>query len=256
MSPESKTDFAAVIAAGGSGSRFSAGAASASFKSHTSAKSKQFLELHGRPLYWWSVLAMSKHPLICRIILVAPSAVLDDISQEAKSLSANYGLRQSLEFTVGGDSRQESVFRALQHLDADGAEPDFVLIHDAARPFLDFETVDRVIKHAIEYDACTVGAPVSDTIKRVDGDKVLETIPRDQLVAVQTPQAGRFRELLAAHQEARRSGFNTTDDAALLEWAGKDVRVVPGPACNLKVTQALDLILAQALGDFLLKDPL
>jgi 2-C-methyl-D-erythritol 4-phosphate cytidylyltransferase len=199
---------------------------------------------------------MSKHPLMLRIVLVAPSAFLDDVSQEAKGLSSKYNLSQSLEFVVGGQSRQESVFKALQHLDGEGEKPDFVLIHDAARPFLDFETIDRVINHAIKYDACTVGVAVSDTIKRVDGDKVLETIPRDQLVAVQTPQGARFRDLLAAHLEARRSGVNTTDDAALLEWFGKDVRVVAGPACNLKLTQPLDLILAQALGDFLLKDPL
>lgn len=248
MSSSSTPAIAAVIAAGGSGSRFAAGA--------FGAKSKQFLELRGHPLYWWSVLAMSKHPLMRRIILVAPSAVLDDVSEEAKGLCSEYALRPTLEFAVGGRSRQESVFNALQQLDSKGQAPDFVLIHDAARPFLDLETVDRVIKHAIEYDACTVGSPVSDTIKRVDGDKVLETIPRDQLVAVQTPQASGFRDLLSAHLQASRSGFNTTDDAALLEWAGKDVRVVPGPACNLKVTQPLDLILAQALGDFLLKDPL
>ncbi|MBX9567604.1 MAG: 2-C-methyl-D-erythritol 4-phosphate cytidylyltransferase [Candidatus Obscuribacterales bacterium] len=250
MSPHSGLEFAAVLAAGGSGSRFSSGS------TNEPGKAKQFLELHGRPLYWWSLFNISKHHLVRRIILVAPSAVLELLSDEAKSLCEKFELRQQLELVAGGETRQESVFKALSHIKDVGEHPDFVLIHDAARPFLDFETVERVIKHAIEYDACTVGAPVSDTVKRVVGDKVLETIPREQLVAVQTPQAGRFGNLLSAHIEARQLGFNTTDDAALLEWAGHEVRVVPGPAYNLKITQPLDLVVSQALGDYLLKDPL
>lgn len=249
MSPHSGIEFAAVIAAGGSGSRFSSG-------NQSQGKSKQFIELHGRPLYWWSLFCISKHHLVRRIIFVAPSAVLQEIEEEAKSLCHEFQIRQNLEFVTGGETRQESVFNALSHINDVGEHPDFVLIHDAARPFLNFETVERVIRHAIEYDACSVGAPVSDTIKRVDGDKVLETIPRDQLVAVQTPQAGRFGNLLSAHREARLLEFNTTDDAALLEWAGHEVRVVAGPAYNLKITQPLDLVISQALGDYLLKDPL
>lgn len=249
MSPHSGLEFAAIIAAGGTGSRFSG-------EKGEPGKSKQFLELHGRPLYWWSLRNICRHHLVRRIIFVAPATVLSQVEDEAKRLAEEFSVPQELEFVAGGESRQESVFNALTHINDVGEHPDFVLIHDAARPFLDFETVELVVKHAIKYDACTVGAPVSDTIKRVVGDKVLETIPRDQLVAVQTPQAGRFGNLLAAHQEARLLGFNTTDDAALLEWSGHDVRVVAGPAYNLKITQPLDLVLSQALGDYLLKDPL
>ena len=95
---------------------------------------------------------------------------------------------------------------------------------------------------------------MSDTIKRVDGKRIIETIPRRDLVAVQTPQAGKFSQLLQAHVAAAESGFNTTDDAALLEWSGHNVYVVDGPLHNLKITQPLDLILAEALVDYLSED--
>lgn len=248
MTAHAGIQFAAVIAAGGSGSRFSA--------SSGAIKAKQFLELRGKPLYWWSLATLSRHHLLSQIVMVAPAVSLSELAEELEELQRVTPLRQSINLVAGGATRQESVFNGLAFLKETGKHIDFVLVHDAARPFIDYETVERVIKYAIEYDACTVGAPVTDTIKRVDGSKVLETIPRDQLVSVQTPQAGRFGILYSAHVEARMAGYATTDDASILEWAGHDVRVVPGPAYNSKITHPLDLVIAEALGGYLLKDPL
>lgn len=260
MALESGKNFAAIIAAGGSGSRFNVDSSSkkppADCTESSSPKPKQFLTLRGRPLYYYCLRALASHASIRQIVIVAPAIYIDELSRESSSYKSAFGIKQSINVIEGGASRQESVFNGMKFLSAEPETPDYVLIHDAARPFLNKESVSRVIEAAIEYDACTVGGAVSDTIKRVHSGKVLETIPREELLAVQTPQAARFEHLLKAHHDAAKSGHVTTDDAALLEWAGHDVFVIPGPAYNLKITQPLDLIVCEALGDYLLQDPM
>lgn len=250
MSIRVGTEFAAIIAAGGSGSRFHAE------KQAEPKSAKQFLTLRGLPLYAWSILAFSKHHLITNIILVTPQDMVQTCELQTKELKEAHNIRQLISVIQGGSTRQESVFCGLKALYSTGNPPEYVLIHDAARPFLDISTVDLVVKKAIEYGACTVGGAVSDTIKRVSAGKILETIPRDELCAVQTPQAARFSQMLAAHEEAALAQFTATDDASLLEWAGHEVYLVEGPKNNLKVTHPLDLILANALADYLHQDRL
>lgn len=250
MTSTAGTDFATIIAAGGSGQRF------ASANANNGNKPKQFLELKGLPLYAWSLLAFSKHHLISRFVMVVPSHMVNRVATEAKEICITHNIRQSVSVIAGGASRQESVFQGLKSLATEQNPPVYVLVHDAARPLIDPKTVDLTVRKAIEYGACTVGTRVSDTIKRVSGGKVVETIPRDDLVAVQTPQAARFTHLLRAHEEAALANYATTDDAALLEWAGHDVYIVEGPASNIKVTHSADLMLAEALGDFLFNDRL
>jgi len=247
MSTDEDSKVAVVIAAGGSGARFS---------SSEQQAPKQFLNLHGRPLYVWSLLTCIKHELVNRIVIVTPSAMLESLRVELAQLIEEQSLSKEIEVTAGGASRQASVFAGLKLLGSSGVKPDYVLIHDAARPFLDFATLDRVIDAVIKYGACTVGRPVTDTIKRVKESAVVETLPRQDLIAVQTPQAGRLYDLLQAHEAALSAGFASTDDASLLEWAGKKVFVVDGPVNNLKVTDPLDLILAEALSGYLLGDRL
>jgi 2-C-methyl-D-erythritol 4-phosphate cytidylyltransferase len=247
MTLEAGTEFAAIIAAGGSGARFAG-------EKGQPTKPKQFLTIKGLPLYAWSLLACSRHEFISKIVLVMPSAMVQLADQEIRQLSGQHNLSRNIEVVPGGKSRQSSVFQGLKKLARQAHPPEYVLVHDAARPFLDFQTLDQVMQKAIEYGACTVGSPVSDTIKEVHDGRVVRTIPRENLFAVQTPQAGRFSHLLQAHERAAHSGFATTDDAAILEWAGHDVYVIEGPAKNLKITFPLDLILAEALADYLYRD--
>jgi 2-C-methyl-D-erythritol 4-phosphate cytidylyltransferase len=142
---------------------------------------------------------------------------------------------------VGGATRAESVRAGL------GAVPldvEIVLVHDAARPLASarlFQSVIDAVRNGA--DGAVPGLAVSDTIKRVEGEKVLETVARDQLVAVQTPQAFRAGCLRAAHAE----GGDGTDDAALVEAIGGNVVVVAGEATNVKVTGPEDLTLVEAL---------
>jgi 2-C-methyl-D-erythritol 4-phosphate cytidylyltransferase len=143
----------------------------------------------------------------------------------------------------GGATRSDSVRAGLRAVPEDA---DIVVVHDAARPLATPALFNAVIA-AVQSgaDAAVPGIPVSDTLKRVDGERVLETVDRAQLVAVQTPQAFRAFVLRAAHAQ----GAHTTDDAALVEAARGQVVVVPGDPRNLKITTPDDLLVATALLD-------
>lgn len=142
---------------------------------------------------------------------------------------------------AGGATRAESVRAGLAAVPADA---DVVVVHDAARPLASralFTAVVAAVRDGA--DGAVPGLPISDTVKRVEGSRVVTTISRDNLVAVQTPQAFRAASLRAAHA----GGADGTDDAALVEEAGGLVVVVPGEASNLKITNPDDLARAEAL---------
>ncbi len=142
---------------------------------------------------------------------------------------------------AGGATRAESVRAGLA---AVSARSDVIVVHDAARPLATpdlFRTVIAAVRAGA--DAAIPAVAVTDTVKRVDADQVLDTLPRDSLVAVQTPQAFRADTLRSAHT----GGADATDDAALVEAAGGTVRTVAGEPRNLKVTTATDLTIAAAL---------
>jgi 2-C-methyl-D-erythritol 4-phosphate cytidylyltransferase len=143
----------------------------------------------------------------------------------------------------GGATRSDSVRHGLAAVPDDA---DVVVVHDAARPLAPRALFDAVIAAVREgADAAVPAVPVRDTLKRVDGDRVVATVERAQLVAVQTPQAFRASVLRAAHAR----GDDATDDAALVEAAGGRVVVVPGDPRNLKITEPVDLAVAAALLD-------
>jgi 2-C-methyl-D-erythritol 4-phosphate cytidylyltransferase len=145
--------------------------------------------------------------------------------------------------TSGGATRSDSVRAGLALVPDDA---DVIVVHDAARPLASRALFVSVIGAVREgADAAIPGLPVADTLKRVEDGRVLETVPRDGVVAVQTPQAFRARALRAAHA----AGGVDTDDAALVEAAGGTVVVVDGEPGNLKLTRAADVELAQALLD-------
>jgi 2-C-methyl-D-erythritol 4-phosphate cytidylyltransferase len=246
MQGSAKT-FAALIAAGGSGSRFSG-------SKTESKKPKQFLSLKGMPLYAWSLIEFGKHESISEIVMMTPADLVASISLECEQILEQHHLRIKPSIIAGGKTRQESVLHGLRFLASSGSPPDYVMTHDAARPFLNKSTIDVIIDSVTRHGACTVGGAVTDTIKRVNSaKKIIETIPRDELFAVQTPQASDFSSLLAAHEKAEQLGFSTTDDTALLEWCGHEVFVVDGPKYNMKVTQPFDLVLAEALAEHIAK---
>lgn len=150
-----------------------------------------------------------------------------------------------LEPVAGGDTRQQSVLAGLEALKS--VEPDLVLIHDAARPFVDTQTIDRVLASLESGAAGSIAAVAqADTLKRVDGDRRIEaTVSRDQLWCAQTPQGFAYAAILDAHRMAAAAGeVGFTDDASLAEWTNLAVTVVEGSPANRKLTTAEDIALA------------
>ena len=142
----------------------------------------------------------------------------------------------------GGATRQESVAGGLRDVSAD-----HVVVHDAARPFLSTDLLKRVLEGLAHYDGVVAAEPVEETLKRVDGDRVVETIDRSTLWRAQTPQAFRTPILKRAHDVARVNGIAGTDDAQLVESAGGAIRVVRGDRRNIKVTFEDDFAIAEAI---------
>jgi 2-C-methyl-D-erythritol 4-phosphate cytidylyltransferase/2-C-methyl-D-erythritol 2,4-cyclodiphosphate synthase len=145
----------------------------------------------------------------------------------------------------GGETRQDSVRAGLEALAAAGFDGS-VLVHDAARPFVSPALIERAMTASLEHLAAIPALAVTDTVKRVDAGLIAETLPREQLVFVQTPQAFSFQPLLVAHRDAHAAaagGF--TDDSAIMEWAGHRVATFAGDPMNLKLTYPGDFELAE-----------
>jgi 2-C-methyl-D-erythritol 4-phosphate cytidylyltransferase len=224
----------ALIVAAGSGERLGAG------------RPKALVELGGRPLLAWSIDALLQTAGVARVIVAMPPG-----AAQPPGVTAGDGVT----VVDGGASRSDSVRRALAAAASagreGGAELDFVLVHDAARPLLTpalAEAVIAALAADADADAAIAALPVTDTVKRVDGaGAVRETLARSELWAVQTPQVFRRRALELALDVHEDELARATDDAWLIERAGGRVIVVPASDENLKVTTPLDLRVAELL---------
>jgi 2-C-methyl-D-erythritol 4-phosphate cytidylyltransferase/2-C-methyl-D-erythritol 2,4-cyclodiphosphate synthase len=200
---------------------------------------KQYRLIGGEPMIRATLRAFLRHP---RIDFVQPVINLDDRDSYQRAIS---GLKNLLPPVAGGTTRQASVRAGLEALALHS--PRLVLIHDAARPFVSAELIDRAIGAGRNCGAAVPGMALADTVKAInDSAIVIETLDRSRLRSVQTPQAFTFNLILEAHRRAaaaRNESF--TDDAALAEWAGQRVSVFEGEAANLKVTTADDFAHAE-----------
>ncbi|MBL9033214.1 MAG: bifunctional 2-C-methyl-D-erythritol 4-phosphate cytidylyltransferase/2-C-methyl-D-erythritol 2,4-cyclodiphosphate synthase [Rhodospirillaceae bacterium] len=198
---------------------------------------KQYQALAGKPLLRHCLETFSVHPGITGILVA--------INPDHRALydRATAGLAHLLPPIAGGKSRQDSVLNGLERLAAE--KPDLVLIHDAARPLIDAETISRSIAALSQHRAVLVAVPVVDTIKRGKNGRVGDTVDRRDLWRAQTPQAFHFADILAAHR--RFAGRELTDDAALAEAAGIPVMFVLGSERNFKVTTQEDMERAERI---------
>jgi len=201
---------------------------------------KQYRQVGGEPVIRPSLVAFLTHPQV--------AAVLPVIHPDDENLyrAATTGLNLPPP-VAGGATRQASVRAGLESLRA--TAPDLVLIHDAARPFMTGGLITRAIAAGRERGAAVPGVAVADTVKAIDADAfVSETLDRDRLRIVQTPQAFAFDLIVHAHRRAAEAGHeNFSDDAALAEWAGHRVFVFDGEASNVKLTTEEDFARAEAL---------
>lgn len=215
----------AVLAAAGRGERLG------------SDRPKAFARLGGRPLLAESLERLEGSDWIEFIVIAAPA----EWEEPAILLSEELGAGKVSSVVTGGASRSESVREALAEVADDAA---VVLVHDAARPLLPEDVIERVLGPLNEgWDGVVPGLPLSDTVKRVEGDRVVETLPRGELVAVQTPQAfiaSVLREALSGDVSA------ASDCASLVEANGGRVKLVEGDPRLLKITSPEDLALVES----------
>jgi 2-C-methyl-D-erythritol 4-phosphate cytidylyltransferase len=196
---------------------------------------KLLAPLGERPLIAHTMDAFAGHPSLDELVIVASEANRDAIRSIARETAPDANV------VLGGERRRDSVLAGLDAL----GECEYVVVHDAARPFVTKELIDAALEGAQEYGAAICGVAVSDTVKRVDAAGLVQsTVSRTGLWLAQTPQAFHSGLLLMAHQS---SEVDVTDDAALVELMGGPVRVVQGSSRNIKVTMPEDLVLAEAL---------
>ena len=202
---------------------------------------KQYREIAGEPVIRPTLNAFLGHPQIAAV-----QAVIHRDDAEAFQ-AATAGLKNLLAPARGGATRQDSVRAGLEALRA--ATPDLVLIHDAARPFLSAALITRAIDAARQHRAAVPAIAIADTVKKVDEhDLITETLDRNRLRTVQTPQAFAYDLIVESHRRAAAAGRDDfTDDAALAEWAGHRVRVFAGEPGNVKLTTNDDFVRAETL---------
>lgn len=223
----------AIILAAGSGSRM-----------HTDIP-KQFLEVNERPIISYSIEAFERST-VSQIILVTSEDYVEYCKSE---IVDKFKYSKVKKVIKGGSERYWSVKKGLE-----GAKgSDYVLIHDAARPCIMTELIERSIKQVLLEGACTLGVPVKDTIKIVDESGYgIDTPPRNLLWQIQTPQSFRYDEICQAYEKMELSGdTDITDDTMIMErYLQKKTRVIMGDYCNIKVTTSEDLYV---VGNFLKK---
>ena len=217
----------AIIAAGGSGSRMGLDF------------NKIFLTVEDKPILAYTLDVFESAKCIDNIILVhreADKKLCEEVIRE-------FGYKKVIAVIQGGSTRQESVRNGLS---AVPASSDIVLIHDAARPLVTEEMLAHSIEVAKKHGAAAVGVSPVDTVKRADGDDVYETIDRNKLILIQTPQTFQKELLITAHETARKNHQLVTDDCALLELMGKTIKIVPGSKFNIKLTTPEDYAMISA----------
>lgn len=229
---------AAIIPAAGLGTRM--GRVSAE---NAGTSRKQFMLLEGSPILLHTVRKFSASDRVTQIVVAVRREDLDWVDGLLRQARG-----KPIHVIEGGNSRQQSVENALAAVDPD---TQLVAVHDAVRPFVDVETIDKTIAEAEMTGAAIVGIVPVDTVKQVSGAQasgasVRATLPRERLILVQTPQVFRHDLLREAFEKARNDGFQGTDESSLVERLERvEVRVVLGSSRNIKITKPDDMDLAR-----------
>jgi len=201
--------------------------------------SKPFLKIKARPVIIYPLIVLSRHSDIKEIIVVANPDNIDEL----RSIIKKYKVKKVSKVILGGRERQDSVLKGLKETSKDA---DLVLIHDGVRPFISRGLVTALIKEARIHKAAILGVPVKATIKISDKKNyVRQTLDRDYLYEIQTPQVYERKLLLKAYE--MYGNKKVTDDAALIEKMGLKVKIVLGNYSNIKITTTEDLLIAKEI---------
>jgi 2-C-methyl-D-erythritol 4-phosphate cytidylyltransferase len=214
----------AIIPAAGSGERF--------------GEEKQFKLLSGRPLFFHTLKLFLQLDYIDEIIVAVPSANVDSTHRDVLSMSAG----KPVKVVAGGTRRQDSVKNGIDVSDSDST---LVCIHDAARPFVTENLIQRSISACEFADGAVVGIPSKDTVKFSENGLVKETLDREKIWLAQTPQCFHKNKLLQALDHAETENLTGTDESALMEAMGFSIKLVEGESNNFKITTKDDWIRAE-----------
>jgi len=219
-------NITAVIPAAGSGERFGG--------------KKQLKNLGGRPLLYHTLQPFVRSGLINEIIVVVSKGDVDQVNRELRSMIST----KPVKVVVGGNSRQVSVHNGLAATDESS---ELICVHDAVRPFVSEDLIEKAANACSEHDGVIVAQSSTDTIKRIMENQILETIPRKTIWRAQTPQIFLKRALQEALELAEAEGIQGTDEASLLERIGYQVGFVEGSSLNIKITTEEDWVFAEAI---------
>jgi 2-C-methyl-D-erythritol 4-phosphate cytidylyltransferase len=207
----------------------------------TGTSRKQFMLLEGSPILVHTVRKFASIAAVTGIVIAVRA---EDMEWVAEMMAGHFAAGR-VRVVEGGNSRQQSVSNALASLAAD---TDLVAVHDAVRPFIETETIQKVFEEAAATGAAIVGVPVADTVKQVSQGtgrvKIRGTLQREKLVLAQTPQVFRYDLLVRAFELAQKDGFTGTDESSLVERLDVEVGVVLGSDRNIKITKPGDMDLA------------
>lgn len=217
----------AIIAAAGTGSRMA------------SDRPKQFLHLAGTPIIFHTLKPFEQCDSIQEVIVVLPA----EESAAFLALAGKHGLRKLSRVVPGGTTRADSVKRGFGAIRSTTAG--IVAVHDGVRPFVTVEEIENVVAAAESDGAAILVAPVTDTIKQVSENSVLQTLERRELRRALTPQCFRYELLRKAYEHVDVNDPSLTDESALVEKIGAPVTIVEGSSRNIKITGPQDLLIAE-----------
>lgn len=201
---------------------------------------KPFLPLFNKPVLWFTLNRFLNNPFVDEIILVVSPELKDKTVKLVNSLDSTIPVK----ITMGGAERQDSVLNGIKSINDKNS---VILVHDAVRPFFAPSVIHDGLQFLKKFHGAAAGIPVVHTVKRVEGQKIIETIPRDHLIQVHTPQIFHTAVLKDVYEKAFSQGFYGTDECMLAERYGYSLAIIPDTPENIKITTPFDLVTAEYL---------
>jgi 2-C-methyl-D-erythritol 4-phosphate cytidylyltransferase len=221
-----KDKIIAIVPSAGIGKRFN------------SKTKKPYEKLNNKPLIIWALETLQNMFEIHEIIPVLKES---DMEYGVK-IFEKYSISKVKRIAPGGTRRQDSVFHGIKLIDDKKC---IVLVHDGVRPFIDIHIVREAIKQIKDCDGVVIGVPLKDTIKEVQKSFIKNTLKRDMLWSIQTPQIFYYKPLVNSYEKAMKDSFYSTDDSSLVERYGGRIKVIMGSYSNIKITTPEDLMIAE-----------
>ena len=201
---------------------------------------KQFLLIDGKPILHHTLSVLDQCSIVDEIVLVVSEREIGKAKQQIQNSHPKV-----TRIIMGGEERQDSVSNGLESLDS---ETDIVVVHDGVRPFVTPDLIRETVEAARDFGAAITAIPVSDTIKKVNEEGLVErTVDRCGLWRVQTPQTFQVSLLKEAFAKAQAENYYGTDESSLIEYLGREVKVIPGSEFNIKITRSEDLVLGEKI---------